>query len=168
MRLLRTIGAHLQIYSLPISARYGPFDLDVCASDENALCDNYFTKDISALDGDWDVAGRLTKAFMNPPYSPSSLQRKFLQKAREQATTRGVTTVSLVPVSTGSRWWWQDVYGKATKVIFLVNGRIKFIDPSTGVPGNAGMQDSCLLIFTEDRGSTAFTWWDWKENKYLC
>ena len=32
---------------------YYDFECDVCADDENALCDNYFTKEFSCLTNDW-------------------------------------------------------------------------------------------------------------------
>ena len=39
------------------------FNLDVCANDENALCEKYYTSYDSCLDKDWEMCN-----FMNPPY----------------------------------------------------------------------------------------------------
>ena len=43
------------------------FTGDACASDLNALCDNFFTEKTDALNSHWGGLG--SRVFMNPPYS---------------------------------------------------------------------------------------------------
>lgn len=54
------------------------FDIDACASDENALCNEYYTKTCSILDHDF-----VNKSiFMNPPYGRDMY--KFVKWCSEQ------------------------------------------------------------------------------------
>ena len=41
------------------------FELDACATPDNAKCKRYFTPEIDALSQRWDVGGAV---FCNPPY----------------------------------------------------------------------------------------------------
>ena len=37
-----------------LNDRFGPFDIDICASDENTKCERYYTIDDDALKQSWD------------------------------------------------------------------------------------------------------------------
>ena len=78
------------------------FDLDACASDENALCSVYFTKNESALECEWDKFYHNSSAFINPPYSQTEL---FLNRAAEQAKKHNITVVALVNANTDTKWF---------------------------------------------------------------
>jgi phage N-6-adenine-methyltransferase len=53
-----------------IAAKYGPFQLDVCASEENHLCENWF----SEKEQSWNSK----RVWCNPPYHSSKKLPKFL------------------------------------------------------------------------------------------
>jgi hypothetical protein len=59
-----------------LSAEYGPFDLDPCATPENAKCARCYTREDDGLAMPW--TGRV---FMNPPYGRTigSWMRKALE-----------------------------------------------------------------------------------------
>lgn len=100
------------------------FDLDPCASHENAKCDEYFTVDENGLEQDW----RDHTVFMNPPYGREI--GKWMQKAYE-SSQNGATVVCLVPARTDTNWW----HSYAMKgEIRLVKGRLKFGGASTNAP----------------------------------
>lgn len=99
-----------------LSRRFGGFDLDVCATPENAKCPMFFTMENDGLSQDW---GTWT-CWMNPPYGREI--GKWMQKAYE-ASLRGATVVCLIPARTDSAWW-HDWAMKGEIEFF--RGRIKF------------------------------------------
>lgn len=100
------------------------FDLDVCASPENAKCKKYFTKADDGLKQNWSGV-----CWMNPPYGREI--NKWVQKAYESATENGAIVVCLLPARTDTRWWHDYcVKGKVT----FVRGRLKFGGSSNSAP----------------------------------
>ena len=69
--------------------RYGPFDLDVCASPENAKCERFYTSEDDGLKQPW--TGR---CWCNPPCGKTI--GLWVRKAWE-ASLGGATVVMLVP-----------------------------------------------------------------------
>lgn len=103
------------------------FDVDAFASHTNAKCDRYYTKDNSALSAKkWNFrrGGRLTKVFMNPPYSRTNIYN-CMQKAYEESL-KGCIVVAIVRDDPSTRWYQEFIHGKAYKVIRLKE-RVKFI-----------------------------------------
>jgi phage N-6-adenine-methyltransferase len=91
------------------------FTLDVCATAENAKCEQYFTKDEDGLLQPW-----VGVCWMNPPYGRSI--GEWVEKAYESARN-GATVVCLVPARTDTRWWHD--YCMQGEIRF-VRGRLKF------------------------------------------
>ena len=91
------------------------FDLDACASRENAKCRRFFTRKDDALAQEWKGV-----VWMNPPYGRQI--GHFVKKAHD-SSLNGATVVCLLPARTDTRWWHDYViHGH---VIFL-RGRLKF------------------------------------------
>jgi phage N-6-adenine-methyltransferase len=115
----------------PLNAEFG-FTLDAAATDENALCEDYYTAEEDGSAQDW--AGHTV--FCNPPYDAKSLQA-FTQNVLRQAGN-GVTTVMLVPSKTDQPWfhWLWDRYLDGTwRVEFRwVKGRVKFVGNKDTAP----------------------------------
>jgi len=107
------------------------FNLDACASPENAKCARFFTKDTDALRQRWTGT-----VWMNPPYGREI--NAFMCKAYEESL-RGSTVVCLVPSRTDTAWWHK--YAKRGQVVFL-RGRLKF----SGAPHSAPFP-SAIVIF---------------------
>ena len=93
------------------------FQVDVCASDTNALCEKYFTKDNSCLNNNWKDMN-----FMNPPYGREII--KFVEKAYEQWSENDCTTVALLPARTDTKWFHDYIYPVSS--IVFIKGRLKF------------------------------------------
>ena len=89
------------------------FDLDVCALQENAKCDRFFTPDVDGLSQEW--AGTV---WCNPPYGRQI--GKWVKKAHDS----DCTVVMLLPARTDTAWFHDYIYGKAE--IRFVRGRLKF------------------------------------------
>lgn len=110
------------------------FTRDVCASPENAKCEQFWTEEDSCLDKEWDGVN-----WMNPPYKD---MKKFIQKAYEQRDN--AVTVALIPARTNTKWW-HDWCMKG-EVLFIC-GRPKFKGCVHGLP-----QPLALVVFGRKRG----------------
>lgn len=93
------------------------FTLDVCASDSNAKCGLYFTRDDDGLSQTWDAE----RCWMNPPYGREI--KAWMRKAYG-SSLEGALVVCLVPARTDTAWW-HDYATKATEIRF-VRGRLRF------------------------------------------
>ncbi|MGJ5813598.1 DNA N-6-adenine-methyltransferase [Paludibaculum fermentans] len=114
-----------------LSAIYGPFTLDPCATQDNAKCARFFTRETDGLTQPWDG-----KVFMNPPYGRAI--GKWVSKAYEESR-RGALVVCLLPARTDTRWW-QD-YVRRGYVHFL-KGRLRF-----GAARHAAPFPSAIVAF---------------------
>ena len=112
------------------------FDLDVCATAENAKCDRFFTEQCDGLSKNWSGV-----CWMNPPYGRAI--GKWMKKAYE-SSLEGATVVCLVPARTCTRWWHD--YAMKGEILFL-KGRLKFGDAT-----NAAPFPSAVVVFKPWRG----------------
>lgn len=122
------------------------FTLDVCASEWNAKCKDYFTVDDDALSKPW--AGR---CWMNPPYG--RVIPKWIKKAYEESITNADLVVCLVPSRTDTKWWW-DYCIKGE--IRFIKGRLKFsprddFDYWIGGGFTSAPFPSAIIIFEKGR-----------------
>ena len=97
------------------------FNLDPCATEENAKCPYYFTKRDDGLKQDW---GEYT-VFMNPPYG--RVIGKWVRKASEAAQL-GATVVCLLPARTDTSYWHNYILEKEGVEIRFLRGRVHFSD----------------------------------------
>lgn len=100
------------------------FDVDLCASDQNHLCDKYFTKDNSCL----DKSLFLHNIFCNPPYGRTIY--KYVKKCFELSKENLV--VMLLPARTDTRWFHEFIYNKSE--IRFIKGRLKFGNAKNSAP----------------------------------
>lgn len=95
------------------------FDVDVCATAENAKCKRFFTKEENGLLQNWD---RLT-CWMNPPYGREI--GHWVEKACDASERCPQTVVvALLPARTDTAWWHDYIHGKAR--VDFIRGRLKF------------------------------------------
>jgi site-specific DNA-methyltransferase (adenine-specific) len=95
---------------------FGRFDLDVCASQKNSVCEKFFDKDQNGLEQDWQ--GSLV--WVNPPYSQKN---EFIEKAHREAQ-KGTKIIMLFPAFTETKWF-ADLKEKSDWLLFLT-GRLVF------------------------------------------
>ena len=117
---------------------YG-FNLDPCATEDNAKCDKFFTEETDGLKQNWlipswsyipdnTVPGRV---FVNPPYGREI--GKWVKKAHEEFISgNAVLIVMLLPARTDTAWFHDFIYGKAD--IKFLRGRLKFGDAKNSAP----------------------------------
>jgi site-specific DNA-methyltransferase (adenine-specific) len=91
------------------------FEVDVCATKENAKCKKYYTKKDDGLFKGW-----YGNVWCNPPYGREIgkwVARAFLH------SHKGVI-VMLLPARTDTKWFHDYIYNKAE--IRFLKGRVKF------------------------------------------
>jgi phage N-6-adenine-methyltransferase len=120
------------------------FTVDLCATEENALCDAFVAKEEDCLSVEWDWVAKLPTRYtgwMNPPWGRGI--GKFVQRAYEQSKKHGLRVVCLLPANTDTKWW-RDWVWRASEVRF-VTGRLHFVceDGRTG-PCPTG---ACVVVF---------------------
>ena len=81
-----------------VNAELGPFDLDPCATAENAKCARFYTREQDGLRQPWAPA----RVWMNPPYGRTI--GLWMHKAFIEAQ-KGAVVVCLVPARTDTKWW---------------------------------------------------------------
>jgi len=110
---------------------FGGFDLDPCATEANAKCANYFTREDDGLAQRWEG-----KVFMNPPYGREI--PKWVKKAYEESLN-GALVVCLLPARVDTSWWHEYV---RRGYIHFIKGRLKF-----GNSQNSAPFPSAIVVF---------------------
>lgn len=128
--------------------RFG-FGVDLAATDENALCDDWFTREHSAFFAPWHEFS--APGWANPPYSNID---PWLHKAVDEARA-GFTSVFLVLAPNGEERYGKYVLGVASELIFIT-GRLAYLTPD-GRPVSGNTRGSCLVVYRgHDLGNTRY------------
>lgn len=101
------------------------FTLDPCATQENAKCKKFFTKEQNGLLQSWQGE----TVFCNPPYGKEI--SKWVEKADEEAQ-RGATVVLLIPARTDTKYFHKFIY-KRYETRFI-QGRLHFNESKNAAP----------------------------------
>ena len=117
-----------------LDAEFG-FEIDVCATAENAKCRSFFSPEQNGLMQSWRGT-----CWMNPPYG--SALPVWMAKAYT-ASLEGATVVCLVPARTDTKWW-HDFAMRGE--IRLIQGRVRF-----GQAANAAPFPSAIIVFRPKR-----------------
>ena len=97
--------------------------LDVCASDKNKLCNNYFTKKDNALNKSWWPHSLTHFAFCNPPRSNN---KKFVLKALDEWKKDNFHIIILMCWNDFGNNYGQKVFNEFGKIQIHNLGKIKF------------------------------------------
>lgn len=119
------------------------FQLDSCATSENAKCPAFFTKDDDGILKDWAPYKRV---WMNPPYGREI--GLWMKKAYEESL-KGCIVVCLVPAKTETRWWHD--YARHG-IPFWIKGRLQF----GGVKVNAPFSSVVVVFMKPDHERIVF------------
>jgi phage N-6-adenine-methyltransferase len=114
------------------------FEVDLAADANNALVDEFLTKDTDALARPWSKIW--ASGFLNCPYS--NIDPWVAKAIEEQAF--GFTTIMLIPSPNGEDRF-ADVFRRATEIIDIV-GRIAFLRPD-GTPVAGNTRGSSIYVF---------------------
>ena len=129
-----------------LNERFGPFEIDLAASDENHLVEPYFTKDDNALQFEWNGV-----AWCNPPYvkQPDKTSLKdWVEKARESVINgEAHRIVMLIPAYTSNGYWHTEIFPYASHLVFF-RYRLDFGGPYH-TKGGASRQPSVAVVWSK-------------------
>ena len=124
------------------------FQIDLAATQANAKCPLFLSRDEDALVQSWHTLAR--RGWLNPPYS-RKLSKAFVAKAAAERL-HGFTTVMLLPARTDTKAFHDHIYDQTTceprlgiQVRFL-SGRVRFLDEA-GLIGNPAPFPSMIVVF---------------------
>lgn len=103
------------------------FNLDPCATYENAKCSKYFTINDDGLLQDW----KGYTVFCNPPYGRKIYD--WVKKCSEESKKDNTIVVMLIPARTDTKYFHEFIYHKAKEIRFI-KGRLKFGDSKNCAP----------------------------------
>ena len=121
-----------------LDARFGPVELDVCATAQNAKCQNFFSPEDDGLNQAWHGV-----CWMNPPYG-RALPRWMSKAVTEVWKGRVRKVICLLPARTDTAWWHSYVLPYAAQIHYL-RGRIRF----EGADSSANFL-SAVVIFAKN------------------
>ena len=114
------------------------FNLDPCATKENAKCERYFTKEQDGLKQDW----KGSRVFCNPPYGRAI--KDWGRTCSEESKKINTLVVMLIPARTDASYFHEYIYNKVE--IRFVRGRLKFGDSNNSAPF-----PSMIVVFNESK-----------------
>ena len=117
------------------------FNLDACATDENAKCKVYFTKEQDGLSQEWG-----SRTWCNPPYGREI--GKWVKKAFDESSKRKLV-VMLIPARTDTKWFHNYIYGVDGVSVRFIKGRLKF-----GTSKNSAPFPSMVVVFKRERSGS--------------
>lgn len=129
-----------------LNAEFG-FDIDVCASADNACLARYWTEADNALYQDW--AG--LRCWMNPPFGHGI--GKWVAKAWNESRNGSELVVCLIPARTCTRWWHEYVVNAAE--IRFIRGRMRFSGHTVNAPFPCA-----IVVFRHGNTETKYTTMD--------
>lgn len=101
------------------------FDLDPCATQDNAKCETFYTLQENGLKHSWGGY----RVFCNPPYSEIG---KWVEKCYREGCKDNTTVVLLIPSRTDTRYFHNFIYRRAE--IRFIKGRLRFGDKQNNAP----------------------------------
>ena len=135
-------GTPVPLFNL-LNAEYGPFEIDLAASEENTKCDSYFDKEVDSLKVEWR---KFKTAFLNPDHSKGVIDA-FMEKCRDETRGRGLRIVTLIPLAAETGWFQANVM-KAAEIRFI-SGRVNYVGKRKdgSVVTQSPPFTSCIAIF---------------------
>ena len=102
------------------------FNLDPCATKENAKCKKFFTEKEDGLEKSWGGY----RVFCNPPYGRNL--KYWVKKAYEESKKKSTLVVLLIPARTDTSYFHEYIYGRSE--IRFIRGRLKFGSSKNSAP----------------------------------
>jgi len=109
-----------------LNSEFG-FTLDVCASEENAKCPRYNSREEPDK---FKWTGEV--CWMNPPYG-RAITEIWAQRAHNSAVM-GTVVVGLLPARTDTIWFHKFIYQLPSVEVRFIKGRLKFGGSKNSAP----------------------------------
>lgn len=121
------------------------FGLDVAATYDSTVCEEYFTIEDDGLNQDWSGFGG--SVWCNPPFSRSI--GRWVEKSYEESL-KGTVVVMLIPVKSDTMYWHRYVMRAAE--VRLVKGRLSFGGSTSNAPFPCA-----VVLFDKRRSGPVFS-----------
>lgn len=134
--------------------RYGEYDLDAAASENNKVCEKFYSQETNCLKRWW---GKNKHVWLNPPYSRPDM---FVKKAIEQME-HGNQIDMLLPADNSTAWF-TEARRNAAEIIWIEgdittdiehpdiefsrSGRLAFVSGSTRKPVDGNNKGSVIFV----------------------
>lgn len=128
------------------------FKVDGAASEGNALCSVFYSEELDAFHAD----PINTSIFVNPPYGKL---KRWIDLFVEWIDSYN-TIVALVPAAPDTEWWSRAYYSASE--VRLLSGRVKFVNPVTGLPDGSNTTGSTVFVFHASAKPKSVYLWDWR------
>lgn len=138
-----------------MEGRYGKYDLDAAASEDNKVCEKFYSQETNCLKRWW---GKNKHVWLNPPYSRPDA---FVKKAIEQME-HGNQIDMLLPADNSTAWFTEarrnaaeiiwiegDLYHDLDGTEYSRSGRLAFISGETGKPVDGNNKGSVIFIMRQ-------------------
>lgn len=134
-----------------MEGRYGAYDLDAAASEDNKVCDKFYSQEINCLTRWW---GKNKHVWLNPPYSnPDPFVLKVIEQMEHD------NQIDLLLPADNSTAWFYDCVQNAAEIIWIIgdveiiddvqysrSGRLAFISGLTGKPVDGNNKGSVIFV----------------------
>jgi phage N-6-adenine-methyltransferase len=145
-----------------VSKQFGPFDIDLAATPDNAKCERFIngdTTDSLAPDVEW-VNSEHTSCWLNPPFGNIA---EWIEKAYYEAQKEPCVKIVVLCRIAPSTKWWMDYVIKSHMVLLLGGKRVQFVPPR-GIKKTSNPQECCLVFFyPTTRWGLDIRTWDWSK-----
>ena len=129
-----------------LNERFGPFEIDVAASNENALCEKFFTAEDDGLTQVW-----VGIVWCNPPYvrqSNGTSIKDWVEKAHDSVRHGDAQrALVLIPAYISNHYWHDTIFPYASHLVFF-KSRLDFKGPNMRV-GGASRNPSVAVVFSK-------------------
>lgn len=151
-----------------LEREFGEWGLDAAADQNNTVAARYLTGPCTGkadcwcgLCAHWWDVSTGDWVWLNPPYG-RGLDRwvaKCIEMQHDSGGRQG--SVALLPTAPDTLWW-KTAYEAATETRLLY-GRVKFINPETGLPDGSNTTGSTIFVFDPyARRPRPCYLWDWR------
>lgn len=123
-----------------LNDQFGPFTLDVAASEKNARCERYFTEEMNALK---QVVNFGEKCFLNPPFNNIKPFIEWLLWQRDNMRAE-FTVVLPSDLSTS---WAELCINNASQVIHVTSGRVHYVSNNPKQNKNRNNKPTMICVF---------------------
>ena len=128
-----------------VESRFGKFEWDLAADDQNHKAPKYFTEKTNSLSHPWAMISG--NCWLNPPFGVIG---PWAEKCAKEARL-GAKIFLLTPASVGSNWFAEHVHGKA--LVLFLSPRLTFDGADDPYP-----KDLILSCYGQPPGYEPWRW----------
>lgn len=131
-----------------LSDLYGPFTIDCAASEQNTMCERYFTEEMNALK---QIVNFGEMCFLNPPFNNI---KPFIEWVMWQRDNLRATFAVVLPSDLSTQWG-ELVTRQASEIIHITGGRVNYVHNMSGKEIKGNNKPTIIAVFRPDDRSAS-------------